>query len=259
MVFEKKMETNLHFPSFLGTEMAPVVVILARGKLGPVYPAYSLPWPLTRYLILWVAYAPGIPGTFQMKPVVSDSGMYHATCMTHVPWCMSESLIRGDGENLPGIPGACATRNLRYLVRGPWLLMIWPAMGRSHVQQLHCPSYYAIFRYPAPDGSIMNSNVRIRKKMYAYLRYWFHWVAGASPVKAMAGISFNGVLQSITWWHVVELLKNLLETENFVMVMCRVVHRYSVYRKTGTTQFHFQFDTPITIMPVQTGLCTWNI
>ena len=38
----------------------------------------------------------------------------------------------------------------------------------------------------------------------------------------------------------------------------RVVHRYSVYRKTGTTQSHFRFDTPITIIPVHTGLCTWH-
>ena len=29
------------------------------------------------------------------------------------------SLYRGDGENVPGIPGACATRNFAYMVRGP--------------------------------------------------------------------------------------------------------------------------------------------
>ena len=28
----------------------------------------------------------------------------------------------GGGENLPNIPGACATRNFMYLVRGPWVL-----------------------------------------------------------------------------------------------------------------------------------------
>ena len=33
---------------------------------------------------------------------------------------MSGSLTRGGGENVPGIPGACATRNYKYLVRGPW-------------------------------------------------------------------------------------------------------------------------------------------
>ena len=50
---------------------------------------------------------------------VSDPGMQHGTCVTHVPWCMSGSLTRGGGENVPGIPGACATRNFTYLARGP--------------------------------------------------------------------------------------------------------------------------------------------
>ena len=57
---------------------------------------------------------------FQRKPVVSDPGMHHGTCVTHVPWCMSGSLTGGGGENVPGIPGACTTRNFTYLVRGPW-------------------------------------------------------------------------------------------------------------------------------------------
>ena len=56
----------------------------------------------------------------QRKPPVSDSGMHHGTCVTHVPWRMSGSLTRGGGENVPGIPGACATRNFTYLVRGAW-------------------------------------------------------------------------------------------------------------------------------------------
>ena len=53
------------------------------------------------------------------KPLVSEPGMHHGTCVTHVSWCMLGSLIRGSGENVPGIPSACATRNLGYLVRGP--------------------------------------------------------------------------------------------------------------------------------------------
>ena len=56
----------------------------------------------------------------QRKPLVSDPGMHHGTCVTHVPWCMSGSLFSGGGENVPGIPGACATRNFTYLARGPW-------------------------------------------------------------------------------------------------------------------------------------------
>ena len=32
---------------------------------------------------------------------------------------MPGSLTRGGGENVPGIPGECATRNFTYLIRGP--------------------------------------------------------------------------------------------------------------------------------------------
>ena len=56
----------------------------------------------------------------QRKLLVSDPGMHHGTCLMHVPWCMSESLTSRGGENVPGIPGACASRNVKYLVRGPW-------------------------------------------------------------------------------------------------------------------------------------------
>ena len=58
--------------------------------------------PLTRYVELWVAHAPGIPGTFsrhrlQRKTLASDPGMRRGTCITHVPWCMSGSLTRSGG------------------------------------------------------------------------------------------------------------------------------------------------------------------
>ena len=52
---------------------------------------------------------------FQRKPLVSDPGMHHGTCVTLVPWCMSRSLTCGDGENVPDIPGACV----------PAMLCIW--------------------------------------------------------------------------------------------------------------------------------------
>ena len=56
----------------------------------------------------------------QRKPLVNDPSMHHGMCVTHVPWCMSGSLSRDGGENVPGILGACATRNFTYMVRGPW-------------------------------------------------------------------------------------------------------------------------------------------
>ena len=56
----------------------------------------------------------------QRKPLVSDPGMHHGTCVTHVPWCMSASLTHGGGENIPGIPGACTAHTFTYLERDPW-------------------------------------------------------------------------------------------------------------------------------------------
>ena len=50
---------------------------------------------LTRYVILLVAHAPGMPGTFSPPPRVRDLGMHHGTCVTHVPWCMLGSLTSG--------------------------------------------------------------------------------------------------------------------------------------------------------------------
>ena len=71
---------------------------------------------------------------FQRKPLVGDPGMHHGTCVTHVPWCMSGSLICGDGENVPGIPGACAPATLR----------IWQ---EAHFWWCTKPNIYLIYTY----------------------------------------------------------------------------------------------------------------
>ena len=80
----------------------------------------------------------------QRKPLVSYPGMHHGTCVAHVPWCMSGSLTHGGGENVPGIPGACATHNLTNLTRGPWLnqgnlcyLGAGVTYGRSRLMNLY--------------------------------------------------------------------------------------------------------------------------
>ena len=60
----------------------------------------------------------------QRKSLVSDPGMQHGTCVTHVPWCMSGSLNRGDEKSVPGISGACATHKLTYLAIGPLNILV---------------------------------------------------------------------------------------------------------------------------------------
>ena len=80
--------------------------------------------PLARYVKLLVAHAaPGMPGTFSSPPGLSNPDMHHDTCVTHVPWCLpgsltSDFILSRFGENVPGIPGACATHKITYLVRG---------------------------------------------------------------------------------------------------------------------------------------------
>ena len=77
--------------------------------------------PLSRYTIGGWTWA-GMPERFsrhqlETKPLVSDPGMHHGTRVTHVPWCMSGSLTHFGGENVPGIPGAWATRDFTYRAR----------------------------------------------------------------------------------------------------------------------------------------------
>ena len=55
----------------------------------------TVTWPVTRCVILRVAHAPGMPGTFSPPPRFSDPDMPHGTCVTYVQWCMSGSLTSG--------------------------------------------------------------------------------------------------------------------------------------------------------------------
>ena len=84
---------------------------------------------LTRYVKLCVLHALGMAGTFfppptARKPLVSDPGMHHCTCVTHVPWCMSRSLTRGGGETFPAFPAHVQ----------PAILRIW--------QEAHSNAFY---------------------------------------------------------------------------------------------------------------------
>ena len=123
--------------------------------------------PLTRYVKLWVAHAPGMPGTFSSatrlhrRPLVCDPDMYHGMCVTHVPWCMPGSLTRGGGENVPGIPGACATSNFTVDVRHGciitshtkplmWLLigaLMWPLLVKGVPAACTTSTIYNAYRH----------------------------------------------------------------------------------------------------------------
>ena len=80
---------------------------------------------------MWVAHAPGMPGTFPRH-----RGLAIPTSITARAWCMvSGSLLV---ENVPGIPGACATCNFAYLVKGP--CSEWYGQCTGTMQ--YCPLYH---------------------------------------------------------------------------------------------------------------------
>ena len=96
------MDVNALFPcarspqqQWASCQIGKIAGCACAGNAGNVYPRLRL----------------------ERKSLDSDPGMHHGTCVTHVPCCMSGSLTRDDGENVPGIPGACAIRNFTYLAR----------------------------------------------------------------------------------------------------------------------------------------------
>ena len=68
--------------------------------------------PLARYVKLWFAHAPGMPGTFSPPPRDSDPDMHQGTCVAHMAWCMPGSLTSGEvggGKTFPAFPAHAHT------------------------------------------------------------------------------------------------------------------------------------------------------
>ena len=104
----------------------PAVEIPVRGTRAQIFRLWYKTWASCQIRKIAGCACAGMPGTssrhrLQRKPLVSNHGMHHGTRVTHLPWCVSGSLTSGR-ENVPGIPGACATRKFTYLARGLWFL-----------------------------------------------------------------------------------------------------------------------------------------
>ena len=104
----------------------------------------------------------------QRKLLVSDPGMHHGTCVTHVPWCMSGSLTHGGGENVPGIPGACASAILR----------IWQEAHGDVIKWKLFPRYWPFVRgiHQSPGNFPHNGQWR-GALMFSLICVWINgWV-----------------------------------------------------------------------------------
>ena len=71
----------------------------------------------------------------------------------------------GGGENIPGIPGACATHDFTYLVRGPWIYAcIWSYLFHLGVitdirQNLRFVTHYSNVYLSNTNRSIKSASV----------------------------------------------------------------------------------------------------
>ena len=63
------------------------------------------------------------------KRLVSDPGMHHGTCVTHVPWCTSGPLIRGGRKKRSRHSRRMRARDFAHLVRGPWYGNVYGITG----------------------------------------------------------------------------------------------------------------------------------
>ena len=101
----------------------PISMILLSNFISPTART------LKEHLQLWVAHAQGMPGTCSLPARVSAPTCItaRASCTWRDAWRdrkLAVSFEVGGKENVPCIPGACATRKFTYLVRGPWFVFI---------------------------------------------------------------------------------------------------------------------------------------
>ena len=153
--------------------------------------------PLAWHVTLRVAHAPGMPGTLS-PPLTSKEtagyrpGIHHGTCVMHVPWCMPESLTPGGGESVPGIPGACTTCNIAYLVRGPWQL----SLSSVNIVTVSRPSldYFWISR----RSTVTVERLEIKKSLPTDQLLWLVLVSKRYLNRTAATIQWNDITTAIT-------------------------------------------------------------
>ena len=106
--------------------------------------------PLTKYVKLRVAHAPGMPGTFSPPPQVNDPDMHHGTCVTHVPWCMPGSLTSD------------------FLWRG------WLGKRSQHSRYMRNPQFRVSGKRPMDKCSVWQSSLQVfTESVGSWLGSWY--------------------------------------------------------------------------------------
>ena len=139
---------TLRLPQWASCQIRKIAGCACAGNAGNVFPRHRL----------------------KRKLLVSDPGMHHGTCVTHVPWCMSGSLTRGGGENVPGIPSACATGKFTYLARVPWFIRDYP---HTHSDALGLETsvmdYHRLLHRNVPNQCAGLLGMTLKDKLFVFI------------------------------------------------------------------------------------------
>ena len=122
----------------------------------------------------------------QRRPLVSDPGMHHGTCDTHVPWCMSGSLTRGDGKTFPAFPAHSLPAILRiwqtfFSITGSQQRdIVRPRGARYVLSESSCIAKtflgYVIGRHDYMKGStLLLENVTGLSMMLPFIMVFWNW------------------------------------------------------------------------------------
>ena len=122
------------------------------------------------------------------KPLVSEPGMHHGSAVMHVG--ITNTQWRG---NVPGIPGACATRNFAYLVRGPWLQKIQHGVvdGLEPIWCQNICNHYGGVAHGCSNVMIKRLPFTTFQFKLCKFRLKFHWI--------LLNDNESALVQTITW------------------------------------------------------------
>ena len=138
----------------------------------------------------------------------------------YMPWCMSGSLTCCGGENIPGIPGACATRNFTNLTKGPWY--------KSPIWYSFYPVFWSMsMELPANIGAIV-TDTRIDLRKWA-ADWWRLDGLAVNPLELNDAIMWsimvpkiNGDNKGASFWPVYQFL--------FAIFPLSTVNKYFLFK-----------------------------
>ena len=93
-IWQFHQQNGRHFSCHQWITRSSYTGIIPHSEM-PMYWTKRYAWASYQIHKIAGAHAPGMPGSFSPSPQVSDPGMHHGTCVTHVQWGMPRSLTNG--------------------------------------------------------------------------------------------------------------------------------------------------------------------